>query len=93
MLAMDWLVRDQQPGDTLVFIYNGYGDGPDTDEESIYPMDFRTNGQISHGDLHRNLAGQLASGTRLIMIIDSYYSQRDQIWLTEVHKRMTQVSS
>ena len=91
MGAINWLVRDHQPGDTLVFFYNGHGDGPDTEEESIYPMDFRENGQITHDELHRSLVGQLASGTRLIMIIDSYYSSYDQVWLTGVHKRMTQV--
>jgi hypothetical protein len=52
--AMNWLVKDAQPNDSLFFHYSGHGgqtqdlDGDHLDgyDETIYPVDFRRAGQI-----------------------------------------------
>ena len=52
--AMNWLVKDARPNDSLFFHYSGHGgQTPDLDgdhldgyDETIYPVDFKQAGQI-----------------------------------------------
>lgn len=54
--AMQWLVRDAQPNDSLFFHYSGHGgqsvdwssDQDDIFDETIFPVDFKQSGQIAN---------------------------------------------
>jgi len=59
--AMQWLVKDARPNDSLFFHYSGHGgqtadlDGDEEDgyDEVIYPVDFRQAGHIVDDEMHR----------------------------------------
>lgn len=76
--AMQWLVKDAQPNDSLFFHYSGHGgqtrategDEIDGEDETIYPLDFKTAGCIVDNDLHRILVRPLPQGCRLTAIFD-----------------------
>lgn len=76
--AMQWLVKDAQPNDSLFFHYSGHGgqtkategDEVDGEDETIYPLDFKTAGMIVDNDLHRLLVKPLPRGCRLTAIFD-----------------------
>ena len=80
--AMQWLVKDAQPNDSLVFHYSGHGgvtEDLDGDEESgfddvIYPLDFQTNGHIVDDDMHAIMVRPLPPGCRLTALYDSCHS-------------------
>lgn len=80
--AMQWLVKDARPNDSLVFHYSGHGGVTkdlDGDEESgfddvIYPLDFQTNGHIVDDDMHDIMVKQLPPGCRLTALYDSCHS-------------------
>ncbi|EMD33516.1 hypothetical protein CERSUDRAFT_118087 [Gelatoporia subvermispora B] len=82
LAAMEWLVRDAQPHDSLFFHYSGHGgqtkdlDGDEEDgyDEVIYPVDFQTSGQIIDDVLHDVLVKPLPPGCRLTAIFDSCHS-------------------
>ncbi|KAI0041915.1 hypothetical protein FA95DRAFT_1564901 [Auriscalpium vulgare] len=80
--AMQWLVRDAQPNDSLFFHYSGHGgqtkdlDGDEDDgfDEVIYPVDFKEAGHIVDDDMHDILVKPLPPGCRLTAIYDSCHS-------------------
>ncbi|THG96767.1 hypothetical protein EW145_g7720 [Phellinidium pouzarii] len=80
--AMQWLVRDAQPNDSLFFHYSGHGgqtkdlDGDEADgyDEVIYPVDFKDAGHIVDDEMHFIMVKPLPSGCRLTAIFDSCHS-------------------
>lgn len=82
MAAFQWLVSNNGPGDSLFLHYSGHGGqvkDPDGDRESGYddticPVDFQQNGQISSDTLHKAIVSPLAQGVRLTCIFDCCHS-------------------
>ncbi|KAF7422772.1 Ca(2+)-dependent cysteine protease [Pleurotus ostreatus] len=80
--AMEWLVRDAQPNDSLFFHYSGHGgqtkdlDGDEEDgfDEVVYPVDYVENGHITDSDMHDIMVKPLPAGCRLTAIYDSCHS-------------------
>jgi len=80
--AMHWLVRDARPHDSLFFHYSGHGgqvkdeDGDEDDgyDETIFPVDFQTSGQIIDDELHFTMVKPLPAGCRLTAIFDCCHS-------------------
>ncbi|KAJ1307879.1 hypothetical protein OPQ81_001959 [Rhizoctonia solani] len=80
--AMQWLVKDARPNDSLFFHYSGHGgqtkdlDGDEADgyDEVIYPMDFEHAGHIVDDDMHSIMVKPLPDGCRLTAIFDSCHS-------------------
>ncbi|KAI0070425.1 hypothetical protein K474DRAFT_1670108 [Panus rudis PR-1116 ss-1] len=80
--AMQWLVRDAKPNDSLFFHYSGHGgqtkdtDGDEADgyDEVIYPVDFKTAGHIVDDMMHDIMVRPLPPGCRLTAIFDSCHS-------------------
>ncbi|KAF9223655.1 peptidase C14 [Gyrodon lividus] len=80
--AMQWLVRDARPNDSLFFHYSGHGgqtkdlDGDEEDgyDEVIYPVDFKTTSHIVDDDMYRIMVSGLPTGCRLTAIFDSCHS-------------------
>lgn len=80
--AMQWLVKDARPNDSLVFHYSGHGgvtEDLDGDEESgyddvIYPVDFQQNGHIVDDLMHDIMVRLLPPGCRLTALYDSCHS-------------------
>ncbi|EGW30727.1 uncharacterized protein SPAPADRAFT_62586 [Spathaspora passalidarum NRRL Y-27907] len=80
--AMQWLVKDARPNDSLVFHYSGHGgvtEDQDGDEESgmddvIYPVDFEQAGHIVDDDMHAIMVRPLPAGCRLTALYDSCHS-------------------
>lgn len=80
--AMQWLVKDARPNDSLVFHYSGHGGvtkDVDGDEESgfddvIYPLDFEVNGHIVDDMMHDIMVKPLPQGCRLTALYDSCHS-------------------
>jgi hypothetical protein len=80
LAAMDWLVSE--PG-TLCFLhYSGHGGqvpDPDGDRDSgfddtIVPVDFEQNGQITSDTLHRRLVSKLPPSSSLFIVFDCCHS-------------------
>ncbi|KAI5118095.1 hypothetical protein M0805_005202 [Coniferiporia weirii] len=82
MEAMEWLVRDAQPHDSLFFHYSGHGgqtkdlDGDEADgfDEVIYPVDFQQASHIVDDDMFFIMVKPLPPGCRLTAIFDSCHS-------------------
>ncbi|GAW14710.1 hypothetical protein ANO14919_041130 [Xylariales sp. No.14919] len=80
--AMQWLVKDAQPNDSLFLHFSGHGgqtedlDGDEDDgfDEVIYPLDFKQNGHIVDDDLHNIVVKPLVAGVRLTAIFDCCHS-------------------
>lgn len=85
--AIQWLVKDARPNDSLFFHYSGHGgqtedqpdqygnyDEDDGYDEVIYPLDFQTNGFIIDDLLHDMLVKTLPPGCRLTALFDSCHS-------------------
>ncbi|KAN0101304.1 Caspase domain containing protein [Tylopilus felleus] len=80
--AMNWLVKDAKPHDSLFFHYSGHGgqipdihgDKTDGFDEVIYPVDYKTAGVIIDDELHRIMVKPLPRGCRLTAIFDSCHS-------------------
>jgi len=79
---MHWLVQNCQPGDSLVFHYSGHGSqqkdytGHEVDgyDETLLPLDFRTEGMIVDNEINDSLVKPLPLGARLHAIIDACHS-------------------
>ncbi|CCC68261.1 hypothetical protein NCAS_0B01770 [Naumovozyma castellii] len=80
--AMQWLVRDAQPNDSLFFHYSGHGgqvkdlDGDEEDgmDDVIYPVDFQSAGPLIDDDMHDIMVKPLREGVRLTALFDSCHS-------------------
>jgi len=80
--AMNWLVRDARPNDSLFFHFSGHGgqekdlDGDEQDgtDENIYPLDYEQSGQILDDELHAIMVAPLPAGCRLTVILDCCHS-------------------
>ena len=77
-----WLMTGLNPGDSLVFHYSGHGGqqrdhtGHESDGmmETLLPLDFKQNGQITDDELNHRLVKPLPQGVKLHAIIDSCHS-------------------
>ncbi|KAG2419602.1 hypothetical protein HFD88_004398 [Aspergillus terreus] len=80
--AMQWLVKDAQPNDSLFIHFSGHGgrtpdlDGDEEDgyDDVIYPVDYRTAGHIVDDEMHAIMVRPLRPGVRLTAIFDSCHS-------------------
>lgn len=80
--AMQWLVSDARPNDSLFFHYSGHGgtakdlDGDEDDgyDETIYPVDYERAGHIVDDQLHDIMVRPLPAGCRLTAFFDSCHS-------------------
>lgn len=80
--AMQWLVKDARPNDSLVFHYSGHGgvtkdlDGDEDEgyDEVIYPLDFQQAGHIVDDDMHAIMVRPLPPGCKLTALFDSCHS-------------------
>ncbi|KAK1763094.1 caspase domain-containing protein [Phialemonium atrogriseum] len=80
--AMQWLVTDARPNDSLFLHYSGHGgqtedldgDEDDGNDEVIYPVDFRKAGHIVDDQIHQIVVKPLQPGVRLTAIFDSCHS-------------------
>ncbi|PVI05314.1 peptidase C14 [Periconia macrospinosa] len=81
LAAMDWLVSE--PGCTLFLHYSGHGAQiPDYDgnrggtgmDDTIVPVDWETNGQISSTLLHEHLVTNMAPDCTLFILMDCCHS-------------------
>jgi metacaspase-1 len=80
LAAMDWLVSE--PGTQCFLHYSGHGGqvpDPDGDRESglddtIVPVDFEQNGQITSDTLHRHLVSKLPPSSSLFIVFDCCHS-------------------
>ncbi|KAK1430265.1 hypothetical protein QVD17_12894 [Tagetes erecta] len=80
--ALKWLVKDNQPGDSLVFYFSGHGlrqpdfseDEVDGFDETICPLDFRTAGMIVDNEINDTIVRPLKTGVKLHAIIDACHS-------------------
>lgn len=80
--AMQWLVKDARPNDSLFLHYSGHGgqtedlDGDEDDgfDEVIYPVDHKQAGHIVDDDIHAIVVKPLPQGVRLTAIFDSCHS-------------------
>jgi len=82
MRAMQWLVRDAQPHDSLFFHYSGHGgqtpdlDGDEADgyDDVIYPVDFKKAGHIVDDHMFFTMVKPLPAGCRLTSVFDCCHS-------------------
>ncbi|KAH9897479.1 caspase domain-containing protein [Xylariomycetidae sp. FL2044] len=80
--AMEWLVANAQPNDSLFLHYSGHGgqtkdeDGDEEDgyDEVIYPVDYKQAGHIVDDQIHHVVVTPLQPGVRLTCIFDSCHS-------------------
>ncbi|KAJ1327506.1 metacaspase-1 [Microdochium nivale] len=80
--AMQWLIKDAKPHDSLFFHYSGHGgqtddiDGDEDDghDEVIYPLDYKNAGHIVDDEIHAIMVAPLSQGVRLTAIFDSCHS-------------------
>ncbi|MBW0502952.1 hypothetical protein O181_042667 [Austropuccinia psidii MF-1] len=80
--AMQWLVSNAQPNDSLFFHFSGHGgqtedlDGDEDDgfDEVIYPLDHERAGHIVDDDMWAIMVAPLPPGCRLTAIFDSCHS-------------------
>ncbi|KAM3281931.1 metacaspase-1 [Capsicum chacoense] len=81
-MAMHWLMQGVQSGDSLVFHYSGHGlqqrnytyDEIDGYDETLCPLDFKTQGMIVDDELNATLVRPLPRGAKLHAIIDACHS-------------------
>ncbi|KAJ3207597.1 Ca(2+)-dependent cysteine protease [Dinochytrium kinnereticum] len=80
--ALRWLVADAAAGDHFFLHYSGHGgsmqdsDGDEDDgkDETIYPLDHSSTGEIKDDDIHALICTPLPEGTQLTAIFDSCHS-------------------
>jgi hypothetical protein len=85
LAAMDWLVSE--PGCTLFMHYSGHGGQvQDVDsnrstglDDSLVPVDFEYNGQLSSTLLHRHLVTCMAPGCTLFVLMVSKFCVRSNL--------------
>lgn len=82
LMGMEWLVTGQKSGDSLFFSYSGHGSqerDPNGDEddgmnETICPLDFKSQGMIADDDLNRMLVNPIQKGVKLHAVVDACHS-------------------
>ncbi|KAI1822983.1 peptidase C14, caspase domain-containing protein [Xylaria intraflava] len=80
LAAIQWLVNYNQPGDILWLSYSGHGSQVRNDErpsgfdDTICPVDFEENGQITSDTLHRALVSPMNPECRLTILFDCCHS-------------------
>ncbi|KAJ6691144.1 hypothetical protein OIU74_015772 [Salix koriyanagi] len=80
--SMEWLVKDCQAGDSLVFYFSGHGirkldfEGDERDgfDENICPVDFLTEGMISDNEINSLIVWPLKKDVTLHAIVDACHS-------------------
>ncbi|KAB5516116.1 hypothetical protein DKX38_026764 [Salix brachista] len=80
--SMEWLVKDCQAGDSLVFYFSGHvirkldfeGDERDGFDETICPVDFLTEGMISDNEINSLIVWPLKKDVTLHAIVDACHS-------------------
>ncbi|KAF9663421.1 hypothetical protein SADUNF_Sadunf17G0048300 [Salix dunnii] len=80
--SMEWLVKDCQAGDSLVFSFSGHGlrkpdfEGDERDgfDEYICPVDFLTEGMISDNEINSLIVWPLKKDVILHAIVDACHS-------------------
>nr|DAD18290.1 TPA_asm: hypothetical protein HUJ06_019753 [Nelumbo nucifera] len=78
-MALHWLVQGCQSGDSLVFHYSGHGsqqmdndrDEIDGYDETLCPLDFKTQGMIVDDEINATIVRPLPHGAKLHAIIDA----------------------
>ncbi|XP_050210265.1 metacaspase-1-like [Mercurialis annua] len=81
-MALQWLVEDCCPGDSLVFYFAGHGsqqtdideDEIDGHDEIICPLDFKVNGMIVDDYINSVIVRPLIDGVTLHAIMDTCHS-------------------
>ena len=81
-MALYWLVQGCQAGDSLVFHYSGHGsrqrnyNGDEVAgyDESLFPLDFETQGMIVDDELNTSIVKTIPHGVKLHAIIDACHS-------------------
>ena len=81
-MALYWLVQGCQAGDSLVFHYSGHGsqqrnytgDEVDGYDETLCPVDFKTQGMIVDDEINDTIVRPLPPGVKLHAIIDACHS-------------------
>ncbi|XP_076950455.1 metacaspase-1-like [Bidens hawaiensis] len=81
-MTLYWLVLGCQPGDSLVFHYSGHGsrqrnyNGDEVDgyDETLCPLDHKTQGMIVDDEINATIVRPLPCGVKLHAIVDSCYS-------------------
>ncbi|KAI0018967.1 peptidase C14 [Xylariomycetidae sp. FL0641] len=82
LAAIHWLVTWNAPGDILFLSYSGHGsqvrnrnrNRPSPFDDTICPVDFRENGQITSAILHRAIVSPLHPACRLTILFDCCHS-------------------
>uniref|UniRef100_A0A6N2MXA2 Peptidase C14 caspase domain-containing protein n=1 Tax=Salix viminalis TaxID=40686 RepID=A0A6N2MXA2_SALVM len=82
MNTMEWLVKDCQAGDSLVFYFSGHGlrkpdfEGDERDgfDKNICPVDFLTEGMISDSEINSLIVWPLKKDVTLHAIVDASHS-------------------
>ncbi|KAJ6683612.1 hypothetical protein OIU85_007313 [Salix viminalis] len=80
--SMEWLVKDCQAGDSLVFYFSGHGlrkldfEGDERDgfDDNICPVDFLTEGMISDSEINSLIVWPLKKDVTLHAIVDASHS-------------------
>ncbi|KAJ7565763.1 hypothetical protein O6H91_02G073900 [Diphasiastrum complanatum] len=80
--ALRWLVQGCRSGDSLVFHFSGHGlqqrnyNGEELDgyDETICPLDFKTQGVIVDDEINETIVRPLTHGVRLHAIMDACHS-------------------
>lgn len=81
-IEIEWLVSNNEKGDSLVFYYAGHGsnvqdlngDESDGRDESIVPLDFNSSGLIKDDYLFSNLISKVINGVNLWCFSDCCHS-------------------
>jgi hypothetical protein len=81
-MGLRWLVQGVQSGDSLVFHFSGHGsrqrdhnmDEIDGYDETLCPVDYRTEGMIVDDEINATIVRPLPHGAKLHAIVDACYS-------------------
>ncbi|KAK7368810.1 hypothetical protein VNO80_10840 [Phaseolus coccineus] len=82
MESLRWLVKDCEPGDSLVFYFSGHGsqqpdfkeDEIDGFDETLCPVDYLIEGMIIDNEINSTIVWPLKKGVTLHAIVDACHS-------------------